>query len=111
MSLIYQDPSISRDAAMTRIASGIAANVVAGLVSIGMNEEDPVWAQAICLQYLSNETEAIAASAITALGHIARRYGRLDTETILPALENLKRRMPSLQGVIEDTIDDIEMFT
>lgn len=111
MSIIYQDPSISRDAAMTRIASGVAENVVTGLVSIGMSEEDPVWAQAICLQYLSSKTEAIAASAITALGHIARRHGRLDTETILPALENLKRRMPSLQGVIEDTIDDIEMFT
>ena len=96
---------------MTRIASGVAENVVTGLVSIGMSEEDPVWAQAICLQYLSSKTEAIAASAITALGHIARRHGRLDTETILPALENLKRRMPSLQGVIEDTIDDIEMFT
>ena len=34
-----------------------------------------------------------------------------NTETVLPALENVRRRMPSLQGVIEDTIDDIEMFT
>lgn len=110
MSLIYQDPCISRDAAMTRIASGVAENVVMGLVSIGMSEEDAVWAQAICFQHLSSETEAIAASAITALGHIARRHG-LDTETVLPALENLRRRMPSLQGIIEDTIDDIEMFT
>lgn len=76
-----------------------------------MSEEDAVWAQAICFQHLSSETEAIAASAITALGHIARRHGRLDTETVLPALENLRRRMPSLQGIIEDTIDDIEMFT
>lgn len=96
---------------MTRIGSGVAEDVVTGLVSIGMSEEDPVWAQTICLQYLSSETKAIAASAITALGHIARRHGRLDTETILPELENLKRRMPSLRGIIEDTIDDIEMFT
>ncbi len=34
-----------------------------------------------------------------------------NTETALPALENLRGRMPSLQGVIEDTMDDIEMFT
>ena len=47
----------------------------------------------------------------TALGQIARRHGRLNTETVLPALENVRRRMPSLQGVIADTIDDIEMFT
>ena len=96
---------------MTRIASGVAEDVVTGLVSIGMSEEDPVWAQTICLQYLSSETKAIAASAITALGHIARRHGRLDTEAVLPVLENVRRRMPSLQGVIEDTIDDIQMFT
>ncbi len=70
-----------------------------------------MWAQSFCFQYLSSKTEAIAASAITALGHIARRHGRLNTETVLPALENVRRRMPSLQGVIEDTIDDIEMFT
>ena len=96
---------------MTRIGSGVAEDVVTGLVSIGMSEEDPVWAQSICLQYLSSETKAIAASAITALGHIARRHGRLDTETVLPALENVSHRMPSLRGIIEDTIDDIEMFT
>ncbi|MEL1086424.1 hypothetical protein [Pseudomonas sp. OB66] len=111
MSLIYQDSSISRDVAMRLIASGVAENMAAGLVSIGMSEEDPMWAQSFCFQYLSSKTEAIAASAITALGHIARRHGRLNTETVLPALENVRRRMPSLQGVIEDTIDDIEMFT
>lgn len=111
MSLTYQDPSIDHDESIRLLASGAQENVICALISIGLNEADGNWAQQICFQYLSSETESIAGSAITALGHIARRHGRLDTETILPALENLKRRMPSLQGVIEDTIDDIEMFT
>ncbi|MGF6168656.1 MULTISPECIES: hypothetical protein [Pseudomonas] len=111
MSLTYQDPSIDHDESIRLLASGAQENVIRALISIGLNEPDGNWAQQICFQHLSSETEAIAASAITALGHIARRHGRLDTETILPELENLKRRMPSLQGVIEDTIDDIEMFT
>ncbi|CAH0193898.1 hypothetical protein GRW89_15475 [Pseudomonas moraviensis] len=111
MSLTYQDPSIDHDESVRLLASGAQENVICALISIGLNEPDGSWAEEICAKYLSSETEAIAASAITALGHIARRHGRLNTETVLPALENVRRRMPSLQGVIEDTIDDIEMFT
>ena len=56
-------------------------------------------------------TEAIVAAAATALGHIARRHGELDTETVFAALESAKRTHASLQGIIEDTLDDIDVFT
>jgi hypothetical protein len=86
-------------------------NVIAGLVSIGLNEENRIWAQNTCLKFLASETESVAASAVTALGHIARRHCQLDREAVLPALEELKRRLPSLEGVITDTLDDIDAFT
>jgi hypothetical protein len=111
VSLIYQDPSISHDEANRLLANGTTANVVAALTSIGLNEVDRVWAQDICLKHLFNETEAIVASAATALGHIARRHGEIDTETVLPALERAKGKFPSLVGIIEDTLDDIGAFT
>jgi hypothetical protein len=111
VSLIYKDPSISHDEAVKLLASGTDVNVIAALTSIGLNEVDRICAQDICLKHLSSETEAIVASAVTALGHIARRHGELDTETVLPALEITKERFPSLVGTIEDTLDDIDVFT
>ncbi|MBP5970295.1 MULTISPECIES: hypothetical protein [Pseudomonas] len=111
MSLIYQDPSIDHDEAIKLLASGTDANVVAALVSIGLNETDRHWAQSICLKYLTSKTETIVASAATALGHIPRRHGELDTETIFATLESVKQTHPSLQGIIEDTLDDIDVFT
>jgi hypothetical protein len=111
VSLIYQDPSISHDDAIKLLASGVTANVVAALTSIGLNEVDRDWAQDICLEHLANDSEAIVASAVTAPGHIARRHGEVDTETVLPALETIKGKFPSLAGTIEDTLDDIDAFT
>jgi hypothetical protein len=111
VSLIYQDPSISHDEAIRLLASDTDANVIAALVSIGLNDSDRKWAQDICLKHLTSKTEAIVAAAATALGHIARRHGELDTETVFAALESVKRMHPSLQGIIEDTLDDIDVFT
>lgn len=111
MSLLYQDPSVSHDEAVRLIASNVDANVIAALVSIGLNEENSIWAQNTCLKYLTSEVESVAASAITALGHIARRHGEVDRETVLPALEKVKHKFPSLEGVVEDTLDDIDVFT
>nr|WP_246888835.1 hypothetical protein [Pseudomonas chlororaphis] len=93
------------------LASGVDTDVIAGLISIGLNEGDRVWAQDTCLKYLASETEAVAASAVTALGHIARRHSKLDREMVLPALESVKQKFPSLEGVVADTLDDIDAFT
>jgi len=111
VSLLYQDPSVSHDEAVRLLASDVDANVIAALISIGLNEENRIWAQSICLKYLVSENESVTASAITALGHIARRHGEVDRETVLPALEKVKHKFPSLDGVVEDTLDDIDVFT
>ncbi|MBV6824707.1 hypothetical protein [Pseudomonas sp. PD9R] len=111
MSLLYQDPSKSHDEAAELLASGVDENVIAGLASIGLNEEDRTWAQNTCLKYLASENASVAASAVTALGHIARRHSELDRETVLPALEMVKRKFPFLEGTIADTLDDIDAFT
>lgn len=102
---------MSHDEATTLLASGVDTNVTAALVSIGLNEADGTWAQNTCLKYLASENESVAASAITALGHLARRHGELDMETVLAALEKVKNKFPSLEGIIADTLDDIDTFT
>ncbi|MGL6242803.1 hypothetical protein [Pseudomonas sp.] len=111
MSLLYKDPSMSHDEATKLLASGVDTHITAALVSIGLNEADSTWAQSTCLKYLASESESVAASAITALGHLARRHSALNKQTVFLALENVKGKFPSLEGVVEDTLDDIEAFT
>ncbi|MEZ1314916.1 hypothetical protein QIW53_02760 [Pseudomonas fluorescens] len=110
MNLTYRDPSMSHDEAVKLLASGVEANVISALTSIGLNEADRIWAQNVCIDFLASETEAVAASAITALGHLVRRCRKLDNETVLGALSNAKHRFPKLEGVVADTLDDIETF-
>ncbi|WP_368388978.1 hypothetical protein [Pseudomonas sp. HS6] len=102
---------MNHDEAVRLLESGMERNVVAGLISIGLNESDRIWAQQTCLKYFASSNESIVTSAITALGHIARRHGELDKDAALSALEEVKTRFPSLEGVIADTLDDIEAFT
>jgi hypothetical protein len=111
VSLLYQDPSMSHDEATKLLASGVDTNVTAALVSIGLNEADNTWALNTCLNYLASESESVTASAITAIGHLARRHGVLDKEPVLSAFENVKEKFPTLEGVIADTLDDIDAFT
>ncbi|WJK07792.1 hypothetical protein [Pseudomonas fluorescens] len=102
---------MNHDEAVRLLESGVERNVVAGLISIGLNESDRIWAQQTCLKYLSSSNESVVTSAITALGHIARRHGELDKDIAFAALEGVKTRFPSLEGVIANTLDDIEAFT
>ena len=111
MSPLYQDPSISHDEAIRLLASDVEANIETALISIGLNEQDSQWAQNTCLEYLNGNFESIAASAIIALGHIARRQGALDMTKVSPALEKVKNRFPALEATVVDTLEDIELFT
>ena len=111
MSLLYQDPTMSHEEATRLLASNVETSVVAALISIGLNEQDKTWAWNTCLKYLESESESVAAAAITALGHIARRQGGLDVGAVIPALEKVKEKFPSLEGIVADTLDDVETFT
>jgi hypothetical protein len=111
VSHLYQNPSVNHDEAVRLLASHIETNVIDALISIGLNEEDKTWAQGTCLKYLESGTESETAAAVTALGHIARRYGEIDLDMVVPAFERVKEKFPSLEATIADTLDDFEMFT
>jgi hypothetical protein len=109
--LIYHDPSLSHDEAISFLTTKDLSKVTEALISIGLNETDSTWAQEICLRYMSNDDEDIASAAIIAIGHIARRFGQLDMAKISPALQQAKTKSPFLSGAVQDTLDDIQMFT
>lgn len=110
MSFLYQNPSISHDESVDFLSSGVEKKMITALVSIGLNEQDSVWAQSTCLRHLAHDNVRVVASAITALGHIARRHGALDISAVTSALNNAKTRFPALEATVADTLDDIETF-
>lgn len=110
MSLSYQDPTMDHDEAAYLLSNGNAMEIISALVSIGLNDPDWKWAQDSCLQCLNSDHENVVASAVTALGHIARRHEQLDLAQVYMALAQAKEKFPSLTGTITDTQDDIEIF-
>lgn len=111
MNMRYHDPDLSHDESVNDLASGDVSTVTTALISVGLNEVDGTWAQDVCLRHMDNDNEAIAAAAIVAIGHIARRFGTLDMGRVTPALRQAKRKHPALGGVIGSAMDDIEMYT
>jgi hypothetical protein len=77
------------------------AQVVAALVAMGLNERDRHWAQNACLVLFESEQETIVASAVNALG----KLDGLEMEAVLPALQRVKRRFPSLAKTVAEMLD------
>ncbi|MGE8360718.1 hypothetical protein [Pseudomonas sp.] len=110
MSYSYQDPSMPHDQATQLLSSRDPSAVTSALISIGLNEENWLWAQGVCIDHLQSQDKSIAFAAITAIGHIARRHKKLDLVLTTSALAETQSKHPSLAGSIADTLDDIEMF-
>ena len=111
MNMRYHDPDLTHDESVNDLATGVVSKITTALISVGLNETDGTWAQSVCLQHIHHDNEAIASAAIVAIGHIARRFGALDMDKVLPALQQAMRKCPALSGVIGSAMDDIEMFT
>ncbi len=111
MNMRYHDPLMSHDEAASDLTTGDQSKITTALISVGLNETDSIWAQEVCLQHMNDNNPAIASAGIVAIGHIARRFGALDMARVSPALQQAQRKFPSLSGVVESALDDIEMFT
>jgi HEAT repeat protein len=70
------------DAFRNRIEDAIErddADELADLVhEVGLVAEPLEWAQSCCLQLARHHRASVRASAVSALGHLARRFGHLD---------------------------------
>ena len=72
--------------------------------------EDSKWIQNVYLKYISDEDKWVASAAITGLGHLARISGELEKDKVISALEDILKNKPELEGKINDTINDINVF-
>lgn len=96
LTLIYSD---DRDA------------IVRGLVSLALYAEDPEFIQNTMLEYSQHTHENVKGIAILGFGHLARRFGTIDKELVLPIVyAGLQDESAFVRGHANSALDDIQMF-
>lgn len=83
------------------------ANSVA-LLSASMHDPDHEWVQSKCIDFLRTPSFNRRYAALVSLGHLVRLHGRLDTDTILPLLNDVEAD-PGLAYDVELLRHDIKV--
>ncbi|WP_370336919.1 hypothetical protein [Parvularcula marina] len=108
--LTYEETlELARTETEARLAAADLEDLPLLLVSLpDMDEAD--WVEATCHAYLDHDDPWVANAAATALGHLARIHGRLDTEKTVAGIEAAKTRHPEMAGRMDDALSDIAFF-
>lgn len=110
MGLIYEEPlPILRAEAESRMASGNAALIADALLRASLSQVDPSWIEAASLHALDRPEVEVRWSATLALGHLVRRYGHIDLDSILLKIKLLKQDA-ALWGRVDDLLSDIQIY-
>lgn len=100
---------IDRKLAEVIFSSNDSEKICNALISITYHDDDYEWVQNKCVTFLYSNDLDVKRLAITCLGHLARIHNKLDKKLVIPLLEEL-RKDKKVEGVVEDALDDIDMF-
>jgi hypothetical protein len=74
-----------------RVEDAIAADDLAALpdllIEVGLVAQSREWAQSCCVQLARHRSAHVRGAAVLALGHLARRFGRLDPQRVRRLVE------------------------
>lgn len=108
---IKEDENNHEEMCMELIQTGIADNVVQGILSLSLYGENYNEIQRVLITYSKHEHENIRAIAILGFGHIARRFGRINKPIMLSIIkEGLKDRSCFVRGHANVALEDILHF-
>jgi hypothetical protein len=81
------------------------------VLEIGLEARPWEWAQSCCVQLARHRSAAVRGSAVTGLGHLARRFGRLDPGRVRRMVEiALCDPSPAVRACARDAADDLRTF-
>lgn len=100
---------IKRTEALSEIESGDRDRVCDALTRLALHDPDPEWLETLLMANLSKPDPWVRGTAALCLGHVGRIHGKLNLETVIPALERLLED-PETEGKASDALDDIKMF-
>src|SRR5215813_4165301 len=103
-------PPINRDEVRDCLKNANADQAGRAILRMVLHEPDAAWAESVCVEALQDRRPEVQAAAITGLGHLARLHGGLSDPKIVGLLKELQRE-PRFQGITQDALDDIVMFS
>ncbi len=84
--------------------------LVYAALSAALYDEDPQWAEDICVRLASHHHANVRGNAIMGFSHIARIHGTLNIR-VKPLIERALRDEDShVRAQADDTMDDVELF-
>ncbi len=81
------------------------------VLEIGLAAESREWAQSCCLQLVRHRNANVRGDAVLAFGHLARRFGQLDSQRVRRLVE-IALYDPSdyVRGQANSAADDLSTF-
>lgn len=80
-------------------------------IAVSLYADDFEWAQELCFRLASHPHPTVRGSALLGLGHLARRWGRIDSNRTPQWIEaGLRDADPFVRGQAENARDDIETY-
>ena len=86
-------------------------SIVEQLVALALYADDPEFIQHTMIQYSQHTDNNVKGIAILCFGHLARRFGTIDKEVVLPIVHaGLQDKSDIVRGHADSALDDITMF-
>jgi hypothetical protein len=95
------------DAAIARADPDELTRVV---LAVALHADEGPWAAAVCLQFARHSHVNLRGNAILGLGHLARRFGRLDPVAREVIEDGLRDGDDYVRGQAEAAADDVHHF-
>jgi hypothetical protein len=106
----YVEPEpITRDEVSICLASNDADLAAEAIVRMALWESEWEWAERICLLALKSDKPQVKVAALTAIGHVARRFRTLHLDLVLPAINEVHNDA-RYRATADDVLDDIAIF-
>ena|SRR6266516_3026794 len=105
-------PPIPRADAQRILSAGPADRLATAVLAVALHENDLDFAQDYCLRATGARDPLVRGNAVLGLGHLARRFGRLDQNKVEPIVAwALLDDDQYIRGQAEAAADDIQHFT
>jgi hypothetical protein len=111
--LVYEEiQSLTQSEVETAIRRNNPDELLYVPIAVSLYETDLAFAQDVCIRLSTHEHFNVRGNAILGFGHLARRFKKLDFESIIkPLIEGaLKDADNYVRGHADDAADDVEFF-
>ncbi len=99
----------SRDATLADIATGDTGRAARAMLACALESDDRDLIETLAVALSVAEDPVIRRAAVHALGHVARRFGAVNTQAVQGVVARLSGD-PLLDGAVEDLREDLDVF-